>query len=62
VTPKTPSAPLPQLPTDTPTPPVFGMAQSGQKKPGMKSPQASFLSAASVPTKANIGTKQLVGQ
>lgn len=61
MTPETPQAVLPQLPNAVPPPPVFGSAPQG-KKPGIKSATPSFLGAADLPSKANIGTKTLVGQ
>lgn len=60
MTPSTPQAALPQLPQGVPPPPMFGM-QAGQKKQP-KSPTMSFLGAAATPSKANVGTEQLVGR
>jgi len=60
MTPSTPQAALPQLPQSVPPPPVFG--QMAGAKPNRKSVTPSFLTAATVPTKANVGTEQLIGK
>jgi hypothetical protein len=60
MTPKTPQAALPTLPNNVPPPPVFGSAPTG-KKPGVKSPTASFLGASALPSPGNLGGKQLIG-
>ena len=61
MTPSTPQAALPQLPQNVPPPPVFGQ-MAGAKPNKQKSPTASFLGAAAVPSKANVGTEQLIGK
>jgi hypothetical protein len=55
------SIPLPNLPSAIPPPPVFGQSQTAQKgRP--KSPTPSFLGAGTVPSKDNIGDKELIGK
>lgn len=61
MTPKVQQIPVPTLPNAPPPPPVIQNQPTGQK-PGAK-PGTSYLNAAtSVPSKANIGKKTLIGQ
>lgn len=51
---------IPGLPKFSGIPPMFMM---GQQKPKQKSAQASFLnSTTSLPSRENLGNKQLIGQ
>lgn len=61
MSPKVEQIPVPTLPQAPAAPPVMGQQPQGQK-PGRKSSAPSFLNAAMSPSKANVGTKQLVGQ
>jgi hypothetical protein len=61
MTPSNAQQPLPQLPTSTPVPPVFG-SNLTPRKAGPKSPIPTFLGAGSMPTKSQTPGKQLVGQ
>lgn len=60
MTPKTTVQPLPQLPTDVPSPPVFGAMPQGTR-PKPKSTQATFLGAQDLPSPGNLGGKKLIG-
>lgn len=61
MTPKVVTQPLPQLPAAVPPPPAFAMNATDTRTP-RKTITPSFLSSATLPSKANIGQKQLIGQ
>lgn len=58
--PNTPGAALPQLPGNIPPPPVLQASSTGKSAAGPSAP--TFLNmSTSVPSKANLGQKQLIG-
>lgn len=61
MTPSTPSAPLPTLPTAVAPPPTFGAAPQGTK-PKAKNQTATFLGSQDIASPGNLAGKQLVGQ
>lgn len=61
MTPTVQQLPVPSLPSAPSSPPVMGNQPQGQK-PQRSPATPSYLNAGMSPSKANIGTKQLVGQ
>lgn len=61
MTPSTPSAPLPSLPTAVAAPPVFGASPQGSK-PKAKNTTSTFLGSQDLASPGNLAGKQLVGQ